>query len=90
MMGPGLVTVFLFQFVADLEQLPAAVHHARRRPSSSRSPSGCRAAQPGRVAARAVHLVITGALLSIIPLIALFLVLQRYWRVDLAAGAVKA
>ena len=35
-------------------------------------------------------LVITGALLSIIPLIALFLVLQRYWRVDLAAGAVKA
>jgi len=33
--------------------------------------------------------VITGALLSIIPLIALFLSLQRYWRVDLAAGAVK-
>jgi len=35
-------------------------------------------------------LVITGALLSIIPLIILFLVLQRYWKVDLAAGAVKA
>ena len=35
-------------------------------------------------------LVITGALLSIIPLIALFLSLQRYWRVDLFSGAVKA
>jgi multiple sugar transport system permease protein len=35
-------------------------------------------------------LVITGALLSIIPLIIMFLVLQRFWKVDLAAGAVKA
>jgi multiple sugar transport system permease protein len=33
--------------------------------------------------------VITGALLSILPLIALFLCLQRYWQVDLSAGAVK-
>jgi len=35
-------------------------------------------------------LVITGALLSIVPLVALFLLLQRYWQVDLAAGGVKA
>jgi multiple sugar transport system permease protein len=34
--------------------------------------------------------VIIGSLLSIIPLIALFLTLQRYWRVDLISGAVKA
>jgi multiple sugar transport system permease protein len=34
--------------------------------------------------------VVTGALLSILPLVALFLSLQRYWRVDLGAGAVKA
>jgi multiple sugar transport system permease protein len=34
--------------------------------------------------------VVTGALVSIIPLIALFLTLQRYWQVDLAAGGVKA
>jgi multiple sugar transport system permease protein len=33
--------------------------------------------------------VIVGSLVSIIPLIALFLVLQRYWRVDLSAGAVR-
>src|SRR5699024_5125622 len=33
--------------------------------------------------------VITGALVSIIPLIALFLLLQRYWQSDLTGGAVK-
>jgi multiple sugar transport system permease protein len=35
-------------------------------------------------------LVITGAPLSIVPLIALFLGLRRYWRVDLLTGAVKS
>jgi multiple sugar transport system permease protein len=34
-------------------------------------------------------LVVTGAMLSILPLIILFLGLQRYWRADIAAGAVK-
>ena len=34
-------------------------------------------------------LVVTGAMLSIIPLIVLFLALQRYWRTDIASGAVK-
>jgi multiple sugar transport system permease protein len=34
--------------------------------------------------------VIVGSLLSIVPLIILFLTLQRYWRVDLISGAVKA
>jgi multiple sugar transport system permease protein len=33
---------------------------------------------------------VTGALLSVVPLVALFLALQRFWQVDLAAGAVKA
>jgi len=35
------------------------------------------------------NLVITGALLSIVPLIVLFLTLQRYWRSGIVAGAVK-
>jgi multiple sugar transport system permease protein len=34
-------------------------------------------------------LVVTGSLLSIIPLVILFLALQRYWRTDIASGAVK-
>jgi multiple sugar transport system permease protein len=35
------------------------------------------------------NLVITGALLTIIPLIIAFLLLQRYWQSGLAAGSVK-
>jgi multiple sugar transport system permease protein len=34
--------------------------------------------------------VITGSFLSVIPLIAAFLLLQRYWQSGLAAGGVKA
>jgi multiple sugar transport system permease protein len=33
--------------------------------------------------------VITGTLLSVLPVIALFLSLQRYWRLDLVTGALK-
>jgi multiple sugar transport system permease protein len=35
------------------------------------------------------NLVITGALLTILPLLAVFLLLQRYWQSGLAAGSVK-
>jgi multiple sugar transport system permease protein len=34
--------------------------------------------------------VILGSLLSVIPLVALFLGLQRFWRLDLLSGAVKS
>ena len=55
MMVPGLVTVFLFQFVAHLEQLPAAVHHARRRRDVPAHRRPLHAAQPGRTPAGPVH-----------------------------------
>ncbi|HWR86080.1 MAG TPA: carbohydrate ABC transporter permease [Rhodoglobus sp.] len=35
------------------------------------------------------HLVITGSLIAIVPIIALFLTLQRFWQSGLAAGSVK-
>ena len=35
------------------------------------------------------NLVITGSLLTIVPIIAVFLVMQRYWQSGLAAGSVK-
>jgi multiple sugar transport system permease protein len=35
------------------------------------------------------NLVITGALLTVLPLLAVFLLLQRYWQSGLAAGSVK-
>ena len=34
-------------------------------------------------------LVVTGSLLSVVPLIAAFLLLQRYWQSGLTAGSIK-
>jgi multiple sugar transport system permease protein len=34
-------------------------------------------------------LVVAGVMISIIPLIGLFLALQRYWRIDLISGGLK-
>jgi multiple sugar transport system permease protein len=36
-----------------------------------------------------LSLVVTGSMLSVVPLIAAFLLLQRYWQGGLAAGSVK-
>lgn len=90
MMVPGLVTVFLFQFVAiwnnfllpyimlgDDHKFPVTVGLYSLLQQGANAPA-------------LYTLVITGALLSILPLIALFLGLQRYWRIDLLSGAVKS
>jgi multiple sugar transport system permease protein len=89
MMVPGLVTIFLFQFVAvwnnfllpfimlsDENKFPLTVGLYTLLNRGSTAPA-------------LYSLVVTGALLSIIPLIILFLALQRYWRTDIASGAVK-
>jgi multiple sugar transport system permease protein len=90
MMLPGLVTIFLFQFVAiwnnfllpfvmlsDDETFPVTVGLFSLLQQGASRPA-------------LYTLVITGALLSIVPLIALFLGLQRHWRVDLLSGVVKS
>jgi multiple sugar transport system permease protein len=89
MMVPGMVTIFLFQFVAiwnnfllpfimlsDDQKFPLTVGLYTLLMTGANQPS-------------LYTLVITGALLSIIPLVALFLTMQRYWRTDLSSGAVK-
>jgi multiple sugar transport system permease protein len=90
MMRTGLVTVFLFQFVAIWNNfmLPfIMLGNDKLYPLtvglSSLLNQG--ASQPAMYTT-----VVTGALVSLVPLIALFLTLQRYWQVDLAAGGVKA
>jgi multiple sugar transport system permease protein len=90
MMRSGLVTVFLFQFVAIWNNfmLPYIMLGDDHLYPVTVGLSGLLnqgASQPAMYTS-----VVTGALLSIVPLIALFLGLQRYWRVDLGAGAVKA
>ncbi|MFD1833228.1 MULTISPECIES: carbohydrate ABC transporter permease [Streptomyces] len=90
MMLPGLVTVFLFQFVAiwnnfllpyimlgDDEKFPITLGLFTLLQQGSNTPA-------------LYTLVITGALLAVVPLIALFLVVQRFWRLDLLSGAVKS
>ena len=89
-MLPGLVTVFLFQFVAIWNNflLPfIMLSDDRKFPLTVGLYTML---NRGNTLPALYTLVITGALLSIIPLVALFLTLQRYWRVDLFAGAVKA
>lgn len=88
MMAPALVTIFLFQFVAiwNNYMLPFIMLGNDQLYPLTVGLSGLLnqgASQPAMYTS-----VITGALLSIIPLIALFFLLQRYWKVDFG-GAVK-
>ncbi|MFD8496693.1 carbohydrate ABC transporter permease [Amycolatopsis sp. NPDC059657] len=90
MLRPGLVTIFLFQFVAIWNNflLPYIMLGDDRLFPVTVGLFGL--LQQGAGIPALYTLVITGSLLSIVPLIALFLGLQRYWRVDLLSGAVKS
>jgi multiple sugar transport system permease protein len=92
LLGPGVVTVFLFALVATWNNyfLPLIMLN-----SSSLYPLTVGLAQQqaasaaGGGAQALFSTVITGSLVSIIPLIIAFLVLQRYWQAGLTAGGVK-
>lgn len=90
MMAPGLVTIFLFQFVAVWNNfmLPYIMLGNDQLFPITVGLSGL--LNQGSTVPALYTLVITGALLSIVPLVVLFFALQRFWRVDLAAGAVKS
>ncbi|MEV4325950.1 carbohydrate ABC transporter permease [Microbispora rosea] len=90
LLTPGMVTIFLFQFVAiwnnfllpfimlgDDHKFPLTVGLYTLLAAGANQPS-------------LYNLIITGTMLSLIPLIALFLTMQRYWRTDLSGGAVKS
>ncbi len=89
LMKPGLITVFLLQFIVIWNNflLPFVMLSSDNKfPLTVGLYSLLR---HGAQEASLYSLVITGTLLSIIPVIALFLSLQRYWRIDLISGAVK-
>lgn len=86
---PALVTIFLFQFVAiwnnyflplimlaDDRLYPITLGLTTWRAQTDRLPEFN-------------ELTITGALVSVIPLVILILVLQRFWRGGLTEGSVK-
>jgi multiple sugar transport system permease protein len=89
MMVPGMVTIFLLQFVgiwnnfllpfimlSDERMYPLTVGLYTLLSKGSGTPS-------------LYSLAIIGAAVSIIPLIIMMLVLQRYWRLDLVSGGLK-
>jgi multiple sugar transport system permease protein len=92
-LAPGFVTVLLFTLVATWNNyfLPLIMlNDPAYYPITVGLSSWSAQAVGGNGAnAELLALVVTGSLLSVIPLIAAFLFLQRYWQSGLAAGAVK-
>jgi multiple sugar transport system permease protein len=89
LMAPGLVTVFLLQFIVIWNNflLPfVMITSDTRFPVTVGLYSLLR---HGAAEASLYSLVITGTVLSIVPVIGLFLSLQRYWRIDLVTGSIK-
>ncbi|MGI5466448.1 carbohydrate ABC transporter permease [Streptomyces sp. CA-132043] len=89
MLGPGLVTVFLFQLTAiwnnfflpmvmlsDQDLYPVSLGLYTWNSSATVSPEY-------------YPVVVMGSLLAVLPLILAFMMLQRFWRSGLTAGAVK-
>jgi multiple sugar transport system permease protein len=93
-LAPGLVTVVLFTLVATWNNyfLPLIMlNNPRLYPVTVGLASWAAQAQNGGAGASSemLPLVVTGSLLSIVPLVVAFLLLQRYWQSGLATGAVK-
>ncbi|NUT49461.1 MAG: carbohydrate ABC transporter permease [Saccharothrix sp.] len=91
LLAPGLVTVLLFTSVATWNNyfLPLIM---LKDPDWYPLTVGLNAWNAQAITAGGdvvFDLVITGSLLTIVPLIAAFLLLQRYWQSGLAAGGVK-
>ncbi|MGW5860923.1 carbohydrate ABC transporter permease [Streptomyces sp. NPDC055239] len=89
MLGPGLVTVFLFQLTAiwnnfflpmvmlsDQKLYPVSLGLYTWNSSATVSPEY-------------YPVVIMGSLLAVLPLILAFMLLQRFWKSGLTAGSVK-
>lgn len=91
LLAPGTVTVLLFTTVATWNNyfLPLIM---LKDPDWYPLTLGLDAwnKQAATAGGEAVfNLVVTGSLLTIVPLIAVFLLLQKYWQSGLAAGSVK-
>ncbi|GHH94262.1 carbohydrate ABC transporter permease [Streptomyces capillispiralis] len=91
LLAPGIVTVSLFTMVATWNNyfLPLIMikdpdwYPLTLGLNSWNAQAETAGGQP------VFHLVVTGSLITIVPLIAAFLLLQKYWQSGLAAGSVK-
>ncbi|MEV6008392.1 carbohydrate ABC transporter permease [Streptomyces sp. NPDC051976] len=87
-MQPSLVTIFLFQFVTIWTNylLPSLMlANDRLQPVTV----GLVAWKEQRGQTVPYNLIITGSLLSVVPIVVMFLILQRYWQAGLTSGSIK-
>lgn len=87
-MQPSLVTIFLFQFVTIWTNylLPSLMlANDRLQPVTV----GLVAWKEQRGQTVPYNLIITGSLLSVVPIVVMFLILQRYWQAGLTSGSLK-
>ncbi|WP_079051395.1 carbohydrate ABC transporter permease [Streptomyces curacoi] len=94
LLAPGLVTVILFTLVATWNNyfLPLIMlNDPNLYPITVGLSSWAAQAQNGGAGASGdmLPLVVTGSLISIVPLVIAFLLLQRYWQSGLSTGSVK-
>ena len=92
-LAPGLVTVLLFTLVATWNNyfLPLIMlNNPNLYPITVGLASwSSQAVGGGGSTGELLALVVTGSMLSVVPLVVAFLLLQRYWQSGLAAGGVK-
>lgn len=88
-MVPGLITVFLLQFVAIWNNFLLPYIMLSRQEMFPLTVGFQSMMNQGTDQPNVYNLVIIGCLLAIIPLILLFMFLQRYWRLDLVSGSLK-
>ncbi|MBU4214742.1 MAG: carbohydrate ABC transporter permease [Actinobacteria bacterium] len=92
LLTPGIVTVLLFAVVATWNNyfLPLIMLNDPHLFPLTIGLQQWNLKATGISASPIYNLVITGSLLAIVPIVAIFLSLQRYWQSGLAAGSVKA
>lgn len=89
---PGIVTVMLLAFTSTWNNyfLPLVmVTDPRLMPVTVGLAQWNELASAGSGGQALFSLVITGALIGVLPVVAMFLLLQRFWQGGLASGAVK-
>lgn len=91
LLAPGIVTVLLFAIVATWNNyfLPLIMLSEPTWYPLTVGLSQWSSQATGVGAQPIFNLVITGSLLTIVPIVIAFLFLQRYWQSGLAAGSVK-
>lgn len=88
-MVPGLITIFLLQFVAIWNNFLLPFIMLSKEETFPLTVGFYSMMNQGSDQLNVYNLVIMGCLIAIVPLILLFLFLQRYWKLDLVSGSLK-